>query len=157
MPDQVRHDGELWAVKQKTMITDILKYKKELSPLFEGYPVIRSAYLFGSVAGGNAGPHSDIDIAIRCAPELSPESGFNLRLELIEKLESVFKRPTDIVVLNSASLVMIRQVLTHGVLLYAENPEKEDAWAIQKRKEYFDFKYYLDRNRNELKSFFGVA
>jgi len=139
------------------MITDILKSKKELLPLFEGYPAIRSAYLFGSAAMGHAGSDSDIDIAIRCAPELSPESGFNLRLELIDKLENVFKRPTDIVVLNFASLVMIRQVLTHGLLLFAGNPEKEDAWAIQKRKEYFDFKYYLDRNRNELKSFFGVA
>jgi uncharacterized protein len=139
------------------MIIDILKSKKELLPLFEGYPAIRSAYLFGSAATGHAGPESDIDIAIRFAPEPSPESAFNLRLELMDKLENIFTHPVDIVVLNSASLVMIRQVLTHGVLLYAENPEKENSWAIQKRKEYFDFKYYLDRNRNELKSFFGVA
>lgn len=144
-------------IDQKNVMVDIHQLKKDLLPLLEGYPAIRSAYLFGSAAMGHAGSDSDIDIAIRCAPELSPESGFNLRLELIEKLESVFNRPTDIVVLNSASLVMIRQVLTHGVLLYAENPEKENSWAIQKRKEYFDFKYYLDRNRNELKSFFGVA
>jgi uncharacterized protein len=139
------------------MITDILKSKNELLPLFEGYPLIQSVYLFGSTATGHAGPESDIDIAIRCAPGLSSESAFDLRLELMDKMENVFKRPTDIVVLNFASLVMIRQVLTYGVLLYAGNPEKEQAWAIQKRKEYFDFKYYLDRNRNELKSFFGVA
>ncbi len=144
-------------IDQKNIIVDIQQLKKDLHPLFEGYPLIRSVYLFGSKATGHAGPESDVDIAIRCAPEIPPESGFNLRLEMMDKLEKVFKRPTDIVVLNFASLVMIRQVLTHGLLLYAGNPEKEHAWAIQKRKEYFDFKYYLDRNRNELKSYFGVA
>jgi uncharacterized protein len=144
-------------IDQKNIIVDIQQLKKDLFPLFEGYPLIRSVYLFGSKATGHAGPDSDIDIAIRCAPELSPESGFNLRLELMDKLENIFTHPVDIVVLNSASLVMIRQVLTRGVLLYAENPEDEHLWTIQKRKEYFDFKYYLDRNRNELKSYFGVA
>jgi predicted nucleotidyltransferase len=142
---------------QKNIIVSIQQLKKDLFPLFEGYPAIRSAYLFGSAATGHAGPDSDIDIAIRCAPEISPESGFNLRLELMDKLENVFKRPTDVVLLNFASLVMIRQVLIHGVLVYAKNPEKEHAWAIQKRKEYFDFKYYIDRNRNDLKSYFGVV
>jgi uncharacterized protein len=142
---------------KKNIIVDIQQLKKDLIPLVEGYPVIQSAYLFGSTAVGHGGPESDMDIAIRYVPELSPESGFELRLELMDKLENVLKRSTDIVVLNSASLVLIRQVLTHGILLYVRNSEKEYAWAIQKRKEYFDFKYYLDRNRNELKSYFGVG
>lgn len=142
---------------QKNLTDDIPRLKKELLSLFKRYPAIHSAYLFGSVALGHAGPKSDIDIAIRCASGLPSESVFNLRLELMDKLENIFERQTDIVVLNSASLVMIRQVLTHGVLLYTRNSEKEHAWAIQKRKEYFDFKYYLDRNRNELKSYFGVT
>jgi hypothetical protein len=90
-------------------------------------------------------------------PELSPESAFNLRLELMDKLENIFTHPVDIVVLNSASLVMIRQVLIHGILLYVRNSEKDYTWAIQKRKEYFDFKYYLNRNCNELNSYFGVT
>ena len=142
---------------QKNLTDDIPRFKKELLSLFKRYPAIQSAYLFGSVAVGHAGPKSDIDISIRCDPELPSESALNLRLELMDKLENIFERQTDIVVLNLASLVMIRQVLTHGVLLYARNSEKEHAWAIQKRKEYFDFKYYLDRNRKELKSYFGVT
>jgi hypothetical protein len=75
----------------------------------------------------------------------------------MDKLENIFTHPVDIAVLNSASLVMIRQVLIHGVLLYTRDTKNEHAWTIQKRKEYFDFKYYLDRNRNELKSYFGVG
>jgi uncharacterized protein len=142
---------------QKNIIVDIQQLKKDLVPLLEGYPVIQSAYLFGSTAVGHARPESNIDIAIRYLPELSPESGFDLRLQLMDRLENVFIRSTDIVVLNSASLVLIRQVLIHGVLLYVRNSEKEHVWAIQKRKEYFDFRYYLDQNRNELKSFFGVT
>ena len=126
-------------------ITAILsRSKNELSPLFARYPEIEAVYLFGSTISGDAGSTSDVDIAIRFTHELAPELCFDLRLKLMGDLERYFARPTDIVVLNSASLKMIRQVLTHGFLLYALEPEKEHLYAVQKQKEYFDFKYYLN-------------
>ena len=62
----------------------------------------------------------------------------------------------DVVLLNSVSLKMIYQVLNSGKLIYAVIPEKETIYAIQKRKEYFDFRYYLDRERLTMKAFFST-
>jgi hypothetical protein len=39
---------------KKNIIVDIQQLKKDLLPLFEGYPVIQSAYHFGSTAVGHA-------------------------------------------------------------------------------------------------------
>jgi hypothetical protein len=62
----------------------------------------------------------------------------------------------DVVVLNSASLKMIRQVMTKGKRLYARDNSAEQAYAIQRQKEYFDFQFYIEKNRKELKSYFGA-
>jgi len=37
---------------------------ESLEDLFEDYPYIASAYLFGSYASGRTGPMSDVDIAV---------------------------------------------------------------------------------------------
>ena len=130
---------------------------KSLSTLLANHPVIEAAYLFGSMADGTDRSRSDVDIAIRLAPDLTSEAAFDLRLELMDELEGGFNRPVDIVILNSASLKMIRQVMTKGKLFYARDRNAEQVYAIQKQKEYFDFKFYIERNRKELKSFFGAV
>jgi hypothetical protein len=45
---------------QKNIIVDIQQLKKDILPLLEGYPVIQSAYHFGSTSVGHAHPESDI-------------------------------------------------------------------------------------------------
>lgn len=135
----------------------MVQIKKALSKLLVGLPAIQAAYLFGSMADGTDRSGSDVDIAVRLAPDLTPEAAFDLRLELMDGLEGIFNRPADIVILNNASLKMIRQVMTKGRLLYARDRNAEQLYAIQKRKEFFDFKFYIDKNRKELKSFFGAV
>jgi predicted nucleotidyltransferase len=136
---------------------NILRLKNEVSPLFARHPAIEAAYLFGSIVHGQARAASDVDIAIRLLPDSTAQLGFNLRLNLMEELERHFTRPVDILILNNASLKMIRQVLSRGELLFARDEGAERLYAIQKQKSYFDFKYYIEKDREELKSFFGVA
>ncbi len=131
--------------------------KKELAKILANHPAIEAAYLFGSMADGTDRSGSDVDIAIRLVPDLKPEYAFDIRLDLVDVLEAVFHRPVDIVILNSASLKMIRQVMTKGKMLYARDKSAEQAYAIQKQKEYFDFQFYIDKNRKELKSYFGAG
>lgn len=131
--------------------------KKALAKLLVNQPAIQSAYLFGSMADGTDRSGSDVDIAVRLAPDLTPEATFDLRLKLMDELERVFNRSADIVILNNTSLKMIRQVLTKGELLYARDRSAEQVYKIQKQKEYFDFRFYIERNRKELKSFYGAV
>ena len=134
-----------------------LKVKQDLSYLFSRYPHILSAYLFGSTALGISNSNSDIDIAIRIDQSLASDSYLELRIELTDDLEKHFACKVDIVVLNTASLKMIHQVIINGRLLFSRNPDKEKDYIVQKRKEYFDFRYYINKDIQEMRSYFGIS
>ncbi|MFH0725429.1 MAG: nucleotidyltransferase domain-containing protein [Pseudomonadota bacterium] len=141
----------------KNTVGNYLKIKRDLQPVFDGYNTIKAIYLFGSTVTGGARTDSDIDIAVRCMDNMPPEHCFELLLNLLDPLENYFGRKVDVVMLNTASLKMIRQVLRHGILLYAQDPEKEIEYAIHKQKEYFDFQYFMNIDRLELKTYFGAT
>ena len=131
--------------------------KRVLTKLFAEHPAVLSAYLFGSAAQGFARVTSDIDVAIRVDEALPPETRFALRIRLIQDLERHFGKKVDIVVLNSASLRMINQVLTNGKLVLAADLEQELDYHVQKQKEFFDFKYYIDIDIKETERYFGLS
>jgi len=127
----------------------------ELQQVFETNPYVLSAYVFGSAAEGLLRENSDIDVAVRLIENLSPIETNNIRLTLEDLLEAVFQRRVDVAVMNSASLKMIHQIYAHGVRVYASDPAEERNFKIKKGKEYFDFQYYLDKERRDLRSFYG--
>ena len=127
----------------------------ELQRIFGADPDVLSAYLFGSAAEGLLREKSDVDIAVRLSQNLSPIETITIRLNLEDVLEAVFQRKVDVVIMNKASLKMIHQIYRHGVQLYVSGPVEERDFRIQKRKEYFDFKYYIDKERRDLRLFYG--
>lgn len=131
------------------------RLNKELQTIFSSHPQILSAYVFGSTALGIDREGSDMDIAIRLTEELSAERRFELRLNLMDDIENRLRRSVDIVILNDASLLLIHQVMKTGSLLYVMDEEDEIAFMHRKRKEYFDFKYYLDKDWDDLRAFFN--
>lgn len=133
------------------------KMEQDLSYLFSRYPHILSAYLFGSTALGISNSYSDIDIAIRIDQSLASDSHLEIRIQLTDNLEKHLGCKVDIVVLNTASLKMIHQVIINGRLLFSRDREKEQDYMVQKRKEYFDFRYYINKDIQEMRSYFGVS
>jgi predicted nucleotidyltransferase len=133
------------------------KVEQDLSSFFPKYKYILSAYLFGSTALGISNSDSDIDIAIRIDQSLASDSYFELRIQLTDDLEKHLGCKVDIVVLNTASLKMIHQVIVNGRLLFSRDRDKELDYLVQKRKEYFDFKYYIKKDIQEMRSYFGVS
>jgi predicted nucleotidyltransferase len=136
------------------MSSIIKEFKKDFSTIFKKYPSIRSAYLFGSTAQGADRQLSDVDIAIRLTDDILPEVSFDIRMQLMDDLENYFGRKVDIVVLNSASLKLIHQVLRTKQIIFGKDPVEEMDYAIQKQKEYFDFKYYIDKDIQESRKYF---
>jgi predicted nucleotidyltransferase len=126
-----------------------------LSQIFHRTEEVRSAYLFGSVAEGVSNPRSDLDIAVRLEPELGAEEKHRIRMDLIAELEDLHERQVDVVVLNDASLKMIYQVFNHGKSVYIRRLEEEENFRLKKQKEYFDFQYYLEKERRDLRAFYG--
>lgn len=79
-------------------------------------PDLQAAYLFGSQASGDAGPQSDLDLAILLPRSADPVLIWDLSGELAD-LAGV---PVDLVDLRAASTVMQYQVITTGQRLWAQ-------------------------------------
>lgn len=84
----------------------------ELLSALEAQPDLRLAVVFGSVARGQAGPESDLDIAVLAdGPVDAPR-----REALIRVLAQASGRPVDLVDLWSADVLVSREALGHGVV-----------------------------------------
>lgn len=121
------------------------KLSNKIKNIFLQEPEAIAVYLFGSIAAGKAGPNSDVDLAVLFDPELSKERKFDLRLHYIFKLEDGIGMPVDVVDLSTVSLVFQHRVLRTGVLVYEKDKKKRIMYEVCLRREYFDFRYYLDR------------
>lgn len=84
-------------------------------------PNLMGVYLFGSQAQQNAGPDSDLDLAVLVDGYVAP-----LRLwELSNTLANQLAIEVDLVDLRAASTVMQYQILTTGKRLWRRGPETD--------------------------------
>ena len=87
-------------------------------------PDVRAVYLYGSVARGDAGPHSDLDLAVLLPPGCRLERPWHLAGQLAGTLG----RDVDLVDLGQVGDVLRMQVLQDGVMLYNARPGEVLAW-----------------------------
>lgn len=104
------------------------------------------AYLFGSEARGDSGPHSDADIAVLLEEE-PPRTLAGLQLEMAGQLEDHLGREVDLVVLNNAPVDLAIRVLRDGQLLFDRNPSLRIRHEVRVRNEFFDLEPYLREYR----------
>ena len=128
---------------------------KIITKILEARPEVSAAYLFGSVVMGMERKGSDLDIAVHLNDNLSAEQMGQYRFELMDLMERAIGCEIDLLVLNTASLKIISQVLKYGRLIYTKNIDQARSYKLRKQKEYFDFKYYMDRDIQEMRVFFG--
>jgi len=150
------YDNLIFMNRSASGTIELETLKQKLHSLFSEYGTIRSAYMFGSTVAGVASEKSDLDVAIRLEPDVSPEDAFGVRLALIDDLETLFHCPVDVVILNSASLKLIHQVFRYGRPMYIQHPDEEREYRIRKQKEYFDFQYYINKECLDLRDFYGA-
>ena len=98
-----------------------------------------------------------MDIAVRLVPGLSAEKHFQLRLELIDRIEKLVELTVDVVLMNDAGLIMLNQIFSHGMPVFIRGTEDEESFKVLKQKEFFDFRYYLDRDFDQMKRYFGAT
>ncbi|RLK51504.1 putative nucleotidyltransferase [Alkalispirillum mobile] len=110
---------------------------KAVTPLLAAEPLVVCAYLFGSVARGDAGPRSDVDIAVLTSNDVKPGLLSPLtRLKL--DLEDALGQRVDLIHLNHAPPDLVHRVLRDGLLLIDKEPNRRISFEVQARNEYWD-------------------
>jgi predicted nucleotidyltransferase len=95
------------------------------------------AYLFGSIARGDARTQSDIDVAVlfEKPPAARLDAG---PLDLEGTLERALGRPVQLVVLNRAPADLVHRVLRDGRVVLDRDRAARIRFEVDKRNEYFD-------------------
>ena len=112
------------------------------------------AYLFGSVARGEASTGSDVDLGLlyRDTPPATLEG---LGIDLADELKKALERPVDVVVLNRASPDLVHRVLRDGILLVENDRSARVRFEVKSRSDYFDVLPYLREYRRHAREHDG--
>ncbi len=104
------------------------------------------ALLIGSEAKNEAGPLSDVDIAVYLEPSFSEQENLRIVLSFGTALEMDLKREDiDIVVLNESSPALKFSTVQSGIPLLVRDEGEYEDFVIRTLSEYYDNRYFLDR------------
>jgi predicted nucleotidyltransferase len=104
-----------------------------------GAPV-ECAWLFGSAARGEAGPLSDVDVAVLLEESVPAAARLEVAAGLIEALERSSPR-IDLVVLNEAPPALRHRVIRDGVLLVERDLRRRIDFEVRSLREALDFQH----------------
>ena len=124
-----------------------MEIRRTLAPVFEKMRGrIAVAYLFGSSATGEAGPNSDVDLAV-LLKNGCPNAQFDLRLELYADCCRALKRnDVDVVVLNrTGNLFLLESVVRNGIVLFEEDAAFRAEYEVGVMHDFIDFKEHRKR------------
>ncbi len=88
-----------------------------IKQLLRTHDKVEAAWLFGSVAHGEAKPTSDLDVAVLGREPLSASE----KKELMEKLAQATGRPVDLIDLQTTHGPIVGRVLQDGVRLFCDD------------------------------------
>ena len=107
---------------------------ERLADVFGRFPEVLAVYLFGSVAEGRAGLHSDLDLAVVPA---SPAAR-GRRLDLLAALIAAGLDDVDLAILDGADVVLRFEAVRPNRLVYAREGFDHGTYYSRAVREYFD-------------------
>lgn len=97
------------------------------------------AYLYGSQARGEAGPLSDVDVAVGFAPDVPPAERFRRTLQLSAELGALLQRSdVSVVDVAGASPLLRHRVYLDGRLLHCPDRREHVRFATRAVRDYVD-------------------
>lgn len=120
------------------------KIQNQLIPFFKQENCILFVYVFGSTAQGLTNFESDVDLAIYLN-EKKVSNLFKKRLSLIEKIQSILKRSTEVVILNEIKSIFFKFVIIkEGKVIFERDHGKRVDFELKTMQEYYDFQPFLE-------------
>jgi predicted nucleotidyltransferase len=136
-------------MKNKLEATTISR-NRELLKILEEQKYIKLTYLFGSVANGNQGKLSDVDIAVLLDDSLSKKERFDLQLKLIGDLSAILKTNNlDLIIMNDAPLSLRYEIIKANYPLFIRNEGEKIDFEAKILSAYLDRRYYEKRASDE--------
>jgi predicted nucleotidyltransferase len=112
--------------------------RRRLREAFDREGVV-AAMLIGSQARGEAGPLSDVDIAVWHEPDLDRDRRWSLQLSLIDAAcEALETSEVDLVMLNQAPPLMQHRAIRDGVCLVERDRDRRVRLETRALLDYFD-------------------
>jgi predicted nucleotidyltransferase len=125
------------------------RIEEELRRFFtDGRHGVVAAYVFGSVARGEADEASDVDLAVLLEDGSEPTLD-GLGLGLAGELEQCLGVVFDVVVLDRAPVDLVHRVLRDGLLVLDRDPPRRIRFEMRARREYLDLLPVLRRYRRQ--------
>ncbi|MBE3587659.1 MAG: nucleotidyltransferase domain-containing protein [Thermoanaerobacteraceae bacterium] len=117
---------------------------EKIKSYFAGQEDVAAVYLFGSAARGTLRPHSDYDLALIFAAYAGDGAARFDRLLLFGvELQSLLRRPVDVIDLSLVPLPLRHQIFKEGILLVEKDRERRISFEVSTRRQYFDLKPLL--------------
>ena len=121
----------------KKLPDNIERLLPEAEIYLQSHPEVVFAYLFGSLAKGKPTPLSDVDIAIFLTDGIDVAE---TKLEILGRLVDILQTDEiDLVVLNTASLPLINNILKYHKLIVDKKPFDRHRFESLAMRKYFDF------------------
>jgi predicted nucleotidyltransferase len=116
---------------------NILELLPGAARYLENNPKTIFAYLFGGLARGTPLPLSDVDFAVYLADNLYSKED---KLDILGNLMNILRTDEiDLVILNTAGLPMIINVLKNKKIIVDKNPFARHIFESLSMRKYFDF------------------
>lgn len=106
---------------------------KKINDVLKQADGVDAAFIYGSVASGEAKESSDIDIAYFCS-----ESKKVSKQDIIEELLTKVKNDIDVLNLNDSNPTLAVQVLKNNIELFNKKPKNFEKWRIATLNKYWD-------------------
>ena len=124
-------------IKYQKLPENILQLLPGAVNYLESHPKVIFSYLFGSLAKGRPLPLSDVDIAVFL------KQGVNIaenKLEILGELIDILQTDEiDLVVLNTANLPLVMNILRNKKILVDKDPFSRHVFESMMMRKYFDF------------------
>jgi predicted nucleotidyltransferase len=112
-----------------------------IAAILADYPAVAAAYLFGSVARGEAGPESDVDLGLVLRDRRTTALDcYRMLGDLASRLEVVTGgRPVDLVILDAQGPLFRHRVLEEGRRVYEADADRRVDFESETHSLYLDF------------------
>ena len=113
---------------------------------------VRFVVLFGSVATGEGGPMSDVDLAVFIDPQRPRDLEVELAIGVL-LTNALQTDDVDVIILNDANPALKFNAVRKGILLLCIDEGEHEDFVIRAASEFYDYKEFLDRQYEFAKSF----